>query len=67
MNRAQALEAAAALVAHHMPDLPALIDLLNCAGQARIADQLRTHCRGRPARVGGAPKPDIEMWRRGRL
>jgi hypothetical protein len=63
MNRGQALEA----VTIARADPPRLIELLGHAGQKRIADSLRAHCRGLPAQVGGNARPDPSLWLRRRL
>jgi hypothetical protein len=44
-----------------------LLDLLEVAGQKRLVAAMMAHLGARPAQVGGARKPDIEIWRRGRL
>jgi hypothetical protein len=67
VTRAQALEAAVALIAHSVPHLSALIDLLKTAGQTRLANAQRAHSPGGSAEVGGMPKPDAALWRTGRL
>jgi hypothetical protein len=67
MTRAEALAAAAVDIARNVPDIVALIDLLDVAGQKRLAGALREHVTSRPAEVGGRPHPDVEVWRRGRV
>jgi hypothetical protein len=67
MTRAQALAAAATVIAHCAPDLPLLIDLLETAGQARLANALRAYSRDRPVEVGGKAKPDPKVWSKGRV
>jgi hypothetical protein len=66
MSRAQALDLAAGVIARHVPDLAHLIDLLEIAGQRRLATALRGHLAQHPV-VTGAAKPDASMWLRGRL
>ena len=63
MTRAQSLELAAGIIAARVSDLPALIGLLETAGQTRLAAALRVKMGGAPARVVGAPRPDAEFWR----
>jgi hypothetical protein len=67
MTRHQALAVAAVDIARHVPDLVSLTEFLDIAGQKRLAAALRALLPGRPAEVAGAPKPDVNMWRSGRL
>lgn len=62
VNRAQALDAAAGIIATKVPDLLGLIRLLDGAGQARLAEAIRKRLDSRPVEIGGAPKPDPELW-----
>jgi hypothetical protein len=67
MTRAQALAAAAVDIARHAPDLAALVEFLDIAGVKRLSAALRGVASSRPSEIGGKPKPDVEIWRRGRL
>jgi hypothetical protein len=67
MIRADALAAAADIIARNVPDLDALIDLLVIAGQKRLSAALRGIVASRPAEVGGKPRPDAGMWAKGRV
>jgi hypothetical protein len=61
------LATAADIIAHAVPDLRALVSLLDLAGQRRLAEALRRLEAARPAGVGGSPRPDSALWRSGRL
>jgi hypothetical protein len=63
MTRAEALAVAAGIIARAVPDIAALIEFLEVAGQKRLAARLRELDVARPAEVGGAPRPDATMWR----
>jgi hypothetical protein len=65
MTRAEALSAAAGIIAKSVGDLGGLIDLLEVAGQTRLASALLKL--KRPPEVVGRPQPDARMWARGRL
>jgi hypothetical protein len=67
MTRAQALAAAADIVAKSVPDLDALVDLLEIAGQRRLATALREVVASRPAEVRGKARPDPGIWAKGRV
>jgi hypothetical protein len=67
LTRAQALATAAGIIAHSVPDLAGLVDLLEIAGVRRLATTLRNSAVSRPAEVGGSPRPNPETWRRGRV
>jgi hypothetical protein len=67
MTRSEALTTAAGVIARHTPDLPPLVDLLQIAGLTRLAARLRGSSRARPVEIKGGARPDIEMWRKGRL
>jgi hypothetical protein len=67
MTRAQALAAAAVDIAKSVPDLVALISLLDIAGQRRLATALRGYVVALPAEVGGKAHPNPEMWTKGRV
>jgi hypothetical protein len=67
MSRSEALATAAGVIAASVPDLAGLVELLEIAGQRRLAARLREHARARPVEVGGRPKCDPEVWRRGRV
>jgi hypothetical protein len=67
MTRAQALAIAAVDIARHVPDLPALVSLLNLAEQKRLAAALREVVLEQVAEVAGAPRPDPAVSRRGRV
>jgi hypothetical protein len=62
MTRAEALEAAAAVIARAVPDIADLAMLLDTAGQTRLAAALRVRLAGRVPGVGGEARPDPEMW-----
>jgi hypothetical protein len=57
-----ALDAAAGVIAKAVPDLPALILLLDDAGLKRLAAALRLRLGEGQAAVGGAPRPDAALW-----
>jgi hypothetical protein len=61
------LAAAVVDIARSVPDLAALVELLDIAGLKRLASALREYVAARPVEVGGKARPDIEVWRRGRL
>jgi hypothetical protein len=62
------LAAAVGVIAHSVSDLPALVDLLEIAGgHARLAAALRKVVSSRLKPIGGVPRPDPSLWRRGRL
>jgi hypothetical protein len=67
MTRAQALAIAAVDIARAVPDLPALISLLDLGEQKRLAAALREVVLAQSAEVGGRPRPDPAVWRRGRV
>lgn len=65
MGRTQALTCAAAIIAKHVPNLGDLILVLEAAGQLRLAGAIRNRMPPRAGgKVGGAAKPDPELWRR---
>jgi ParB family transcriptional regulator, chromosome partitioning protein len=65
--RPEALAVAAGIIARSVPDLAALVDLLEIAGLKRLAASLRGCVDGRPAEIGGEARPDPAVWRRGQL
>jgi hypothetical protein len=67
VTRAAALAAAAVDIAKSVPDIGALDVLLDIAGQKRLSAALREIVASRPAEVGGKPRPDVEVLRRGRV
>lgn len=62
MTRAQAMRAAAAIVALRVADLPGLCLLLEDGGCGRLAAALRARMGDKPAEVGGSPHPDAGLW-----
>jgi hypothetical protein len=67
MSRAEAFEAVVAVLAGSVPDLGNLVALLDVAGQKRFARALRAHYRRMPAEIRGVPRPEAEIWLRGKL
>jgi hypothetical protein len=65
MTRAEALAAAAGIIAKSVPDIIALVEFLDIAGVKRLAAQLREISRARPVEVGGTPRPNVELWAKG--
>jgi hypothetical protein len=66
-TRAEALTAAADIINRQVPDLRGLVSLLEAAGQRRLCSALRLRLAAMPAEVGGAPKPDPQLWLAGRI
>jgi hypothetical protein len=68
MSRAEALAAAVGIIGGSVSDLVGLVDLLEIAGgNARLIAALRGVALARPKDVTGEARPDVAMWRRGRL
>jgi hypothetical protein len=67
VTRNEALAAAVGIIGKHVPDLAALVSLLELAGQLRLAAALRGRAVARPVEVGGKARPNVEIWSRGRL
>jgi hypothetical protein len=64
VTRAQALSAAAGIIGKSVSDLAGLIDLLQAAGQTRMATALRARWVIAPPSVGGRPRCDPKIWAR---
>jgi hypothetical protein len=62
VTRTQALQAAAGIIARDVPDLAGLCALLEYAGQLWLAAALRARAGEKTAVVGGAARPDAEVW-----
>jgi hypothetical protein len=67
MSRSEALSIAAGVIAKSVPDVGALAGFLEIGGAKRLAAALREQARARPVELGGRPKCDPEVWRRGRV
>jgi hypothetical protein len=66
VSRAQALECAVTVITRSVGDIAHLVELLDAAGQGRLANALRVRLSAKPVVIGVA-KPDKELWARGKL
>jgi hypothetical protein len=69
MTRAQQLQVAAGVIRSSVADLATLIQLLEGAGQKKLAAMLAKPPKPAkpPIPINGRPHPNAAMWMRGRL
>jgi hypothetical protein len=67
MTRAQQLQVAAGAIRSSVADLATLIQLLEGAGQRKLAAELRKPVKPAIGIDPGRPHPNAQMWREGRV
>jgi hypothetical protein len=67
MTRAQSLSWSAAIILHSVPDLRCLLNLLDDAGQSRLAREIRKQLANPTVRIEGQPRPDPDAWLSGKI